>query len=740
MARITKKQLWIIGGATTVAIAAGAVFLAAGVINNAGRFEQNIAGDCAPLVAIAFRGSGEANLAPQARSNAGQPYRYGTSELVTNGWEGATLRGLFSELSTTTYTEDFRADSIPVVPVGPAGENEPFGYDAIEAVTEASSVDSALTFSKSRLLVSAARGAEAASHVIQSYLKKSEGCPVLPKFVIVGYSQGAMAARHTAELNPESVLGIVNIGDPYQKPKGTGVRAGGLDGTGLIRWKADDQQKTQLDGYYGIKEFKSSICHSGDPICEFSPISGLWKLATGTYGDHLDYYTDKYPDEATTDAQVIAKLGYEQWLLARAAAEAGESVSRDEATAASARPAALRAVSLMYAGTPTLFSALSPWASLLTLGYDFDLDGDGTFETPSTTGTAWATFDTDGAHTVGVRVTNLDTGESSQSQLEVNVAPEREGVLDFGTGDSAVTVSAPATVVRGQRMMVSVSGAAPLEAALFAAGAGVGGSAPIPLATSPDGWTAGILVPASVPIGSYRLVIGGAGDAWASAPLSVVDEAPPAATPPPAPKPKVTPVAVVPPAPAPPVIVPPVVVPPVVTPSRAIVLTGLPLVAGEPFTVTGTNFTPNSTVTLSAPGTGFDATTITTDAVGSFSLPTMLPPTAAPGDYAFLVTDNGTSTEYDFTVHQAFAVDIGNPHVQLGDYLDVSGSGLIANSAVTATIQGTALSVTSTADAGGLLSITFPIPLSMTPGNYVLVVSGNGIDMKLDFWVGSPAT
>src|SRR5690606_1315159 len=101
---------------------------------------------CAPLVVLAFRGSGEGNLTPGVEGNAGAPYRYGDSGLVTNGWEGPTLRGLFDRLAHTT-DGDFAADQIPVIPIGPAGADEPYGYDAIDAVLEVSTIDSALSYS-----------------------------------------------------------------------------------------------------------------------------------------------------------------------------------------------------------------------------------------------------------------------------------------------------------------------------------------------------------------------------------------------------------------------------------------------------------------------------------------------------------------------------------------------------------------------------------------------------------------
>lgn len=425
--RVLKKKtvlLWI-SGVTAAVVAAGAIFFAVSAINRAGMFAQEIDGECAPLVVLAFRGSGEQNLTPGAATNAGAPYRYGDTNLVTNGWEGITLDGLFEELSETTH-EGFRGDSIPVVPIGPAGGEEPFGYDAIDAVLEASSIESALTFSNSRLLYSATRGAEAATHLIHDYLLNSEGCPIAPKFVIVGYSQGAMAARHTAELNPESVLGVLNIGDPYQMPEALGVRSEGAKGIGIIRWKADEIQRGLLDAYYSAFDFTSSICHGGDPICEFSPVEGLWKLATGAYAEHMDYYTDAYPGEAEEDAQAIAKLAHEQWLLAQAAAKAGKSVQWSDDP--NENPG-LRGVSLSFAGTPTLFSALSPGLIGRDTSFDFDLDGDGEFETPSNDGIAWATFDDDGPRTVGVRVTDNDTGDTEESTTPITVAPHADGEI-----------------------------------------------------------------------------------------------------------------------------------------------------------------------------------------------------------------------------------------------------------------------------------------------------------------------
>ena len=411
-----RKALWLAGAAVVATVAVVSTVFAVLSITGGGRFAQTIDERCAPLVVLAFRGSGEANLTPGVTSNAGAPYRYGESDLVTNGWEGVTLRGLFDELSRTEY-EGLRGDGIPVIPIGPASDDEPFGYDAIPAVLEASSFDSALSYSSSRLLHSASRGAEAATHLIRDYLRASEGCPILPSFVAVGFSQGAMAARHTAELNPESVLAVLKIGDPYQKPNAPGVRSDGSGGIGIIRWKADETQAAALDAYYGGRELTSSICHAGDPICDFTPLEGLVKLAVGAYGEHLDYYSPARAGEAQDDALAIARLAYERRQLALAALAAGESVVWDGADGAS--DVTLRTVSLAFAGTPTLVSAVVSGRPGGDLVYEFDLDGDGVYETRAPDGLVWFTPDGDAPRTIGVRVSDPSTGTTSRATTRV---------------------------------------------------------------------------------------------------------------------------------------------------------------------------------------------------------------------------------------------------------------------------------------------------------------------------------
>lgn len=437
-----RKQLWLLGGAIATVVALVTTYIVVFALPRYGEFEQRIEARCSPLVVIAFRGSGEGNLDPDVTANAGAPHRYGDTRLVTNGWEGVTLDGLFEALSTTVV-DDFQADQIPVVPIGPAGEDEPFGYDAIPAAFEASTIESALTYPSSRLLHSASRGAEAATHLMTQYLRDAEGCPVEPRFLAVGYSQGAMAARHTAELNPEQVIGVVSIGDPYQLPDAPGVRDEGASGIGIIRWKAGDDHGRALDAFYDMaRELHSAVCHADDPICDFSPLEGLVKLALGDYGTHLDYYSDERPGEAAEDARRIAEVAAERWQLALEALRAGEATAGDCTGAASAAPV-VRTASFAIAGVPTLVAVTSAERLCPDASYEFDLDGDGVFETRSTTGTVWADVDEAGPRDIAARVVDPQGTTGPTGRTTAPISPQGAG--DILVDDEGNLIDPPST-------------------------------------------------------------------------------------------------------------------------------------------------------------------------------------------------------------------------------------------------------------------------------------------------------
>ncbi|MGZ8176988.1 cutinase family protein [Williamsia sp. SKLECPSW1] len=199
---------------------------------------------CAPVVVIPIRGSGDGSVGPK---------RYG--DMVTKGWEGATL----STLLTATYADQPAIRAVPVLSVGA-------GYAAVG--TE----DGIRHRSFGRSIASGVSTAVDAYDSARA--KGSPGCA--PMVVLVGFSQGAAVARGVAvELAKRSVVAAaVLMGDPLQKPGADGVMGTGNRGEGIWRSPVgafvsgvDDRG---ADAYYSLPRVRRmSVCHVGDPVCDF---------------------------------------------------------------------------------------------------------------------------------------------------------------------------------------------------------------------------------------------------------------------------------------------------------------------------------------------------------------------------------------------------------------------------------------------------------------------------------------
>ena len=260
------------------------------------------ADSCIPAAVLTFRGSGEGNLKSGVTSNAGENHRYGTSKLVTNGWEGERLGGMLTELAKVSYPDGFKADSIPVIGVGPADSFNPKGYPAIEAWTEVFM----------QLNGSATNGANAAMEIMEQVKTgPRNGCATQTKFILAGYSQGVIAARMTAQMNPIDVIGVVSIGDPYQKPNASGNEGSGSDGNGFMRWNYPNL-KAQMDTFYDLTAEKAAVCHDGDVICDWR-WGTYHKFVSGDFADHESYYTSAYPDETKNKSRQIADIAHRLW-------------------------------------------------------------------------------------------------------------------------------------------------------------------------------------------------------------------------------------------------------------------------------------------------------------------------------------------------------------------------------------------------------------------------------------------
>lgn len=132
------------------------------------------------------------------------------------------------------------------------------------------------------------------------------GCDT--KYLVTGYSQGAMAARALADMN-DDVIGAVDFGDPYQKPNAAGIE-GDVDGEGIVRSFLTGDGKKTVDAFYSSVDHQTTICHDNDPICSYSWLWGLGGLIANIE-PHTTYMT--VGTEATRKGRELANLAAAQW-------------------------------------------------------------------------------------------------------------------------------------------------------------------------------------------------------------------------------------------------------------------------------------------------------------------------------------------------------------------------------------------------------------------------------------------
>lgn len=276
---ITVVSLGMVGGMAP-AHAAGLVELPAG---------------CTPVQVLVFRGSGE------PRGSAGT---YRDTTMTTNGWEGKTLRRLLEAYvaqSRGTSAPNPYVDTVPVKAIGPDEFGTGKGYPGV-AVPR--TVD--VTFIKKVIGDSARAGATNTASYIDSTIQAqtAAGCPS-PKFVVLGYSQGAITARWLTQLRPDDVALTQIFGDPLQFENQTGNHGSGSGGNGFMRYISTTPEKIQDNKYYALSSSKTGLCHGGDPFCDYNWLVGAFAIVFHQFQEHLDYVTGN--SEITQEGQTISR-------------------------------------------------------------------------------------------------------------------------------------------------------------------------------------------------------------------------------------------------------------------------------------------------------------------------------------------------------------------------------------------------------------------------------------------------
>ncbi|WP_156027385.1 cutinase family protein [Mycetocola saprophilus] len=399
------------------------------------RFSMQNSATCTPVAILAFRGSGEANLAPGVSALEGAPTLYPRSGRVTNGWEGPTLARLVDALGGVEPESGWPAGfSIGQVPVLGVGGSDETGYTAVPIQARTTIFDD--------MIDSAAHGATYAERVMRDFAATQPvGCRT--RYIAIGYSQGAMAARTLAQALPGQVSAILTFGDPYQQPAGAGNERE-IAGQGIIRWWMGEQQRTRTDGFYNFAGYKSALCHPRDPVCSYSWLWGLGALLT-VPEPHLNYLEGL---EGAIKARELAEVAAALWAGDRPAGPVAPSPApRDgiaDASAPHAAPApaplpALNSATTGLVGQSMVLGAESGLPLGAAVHYEYDTTGDGTFDRASDSPLLEMVFQSPGEHTVTVRMSAPDLGTITLTRtitiLERAVpAPASSAASDLGRG------------------------------------------------------------------------------------------------------------------------------------------------------------------------------------------------------------------------------------------------------------------------------------------------------------------
>jgi hypothetical protein len=123
--------------------------------------------------------------------------------------------------------------------------------------------------------------------------KRHEACASAgTRFLLVGYSQGVLAARQTAaDLPSDWVAGVFGIGDPAQHGEDSGVVGAGAAGNGIYRWLIEHDGKADSDSFYDLDVARYLYCHALDPVCDFTRFAPNFPIADGLK-PHLTYGAD----------------------------------------------------------------------------------------------------------------------------------------------------------------------------------------------------------------------------------------------------------------------------------------------------------------------------------------------------------------------------------------------------------------------------------------------------------------
>ena len=163
---------------------------------------------------------------------------------------------------------------------------------------------------------------------------------------------------------------------------------------------------------------------------------------------------------------------------------------------------------------------------------------------------------------------------------------------------------------------------------------------------------------------------------------------------------------------------------------------------GSTVTVTGSSFSPNSSIDILFDGEKMR--TVIVSSSGSFTTTFTIPTSKAPGDYNVIATDYaGNTAPATFTVTTLAEITLSPTGGQAGTTVAVSGTKFAANTRITIKFDSNTVTTnpsTITSSSSGSFSATFTVPSSASLGSHTITVTDGTNTVSATFNVGAAIT
>ena len=269
---------------------------------------------CTPVGIMTFRGSNEQKAQPVNS--------YG---VVSDGWEGDTLKKLINKYAALVNSKSPALSSVPVIGVSANVLSRQSATGTVTFGYPAANVPGAWGISFAQALMDAAKpgaafgqsvvdGEAAALQLMYNFdQQQPANCPNT-KWILLGYSQGAMVARAVFNEAPSRVASMYMVADPLHIPGMKGDVNFGREsapGKGVISTLFRGDAGTLFSSWNNVSDDSVNWCLGRDLVCDYESFLNSKTYSGSTFNgllQHGDYFGIGSNNTVVTNAAEALRL------------------------------------------------------------------------------------------------------------------------------------------------------------------------------------------------------------------------------------------------------------------------------------------------------------------------------------------------------------------------------------------------------------------------------------------------